>query len=213
MIRTPARTTRRWLATVVAGATLVGLTAGPAAAKGAKLELSKRVTVTGTQLKSSSDIGSTADPAIGMPAPTITGQGYNGKTVTFANDGKPRLLLFFAHWCPHCQRTVPKLVKLAKSHAFAGVEVDTVTTNTNKDYPNYPPSAWLARVHWPFGPVMADDDHARALLAFGGDAFPYFVFVDAGGKIQARASGELSPSTVAGALKRLAAGQPVINAS
>jgi thiol-disulfide isomerase/thioredoxin len=170
-------------------------------------ELSKRIVVTGRKLKSSSRIETSADPAIGKPAPGLTGQGFDGKTVTFVADGKPRIMIFLAHWCPHCQATVPRLVKLAVQGKLAAVEIDTVTTNTSKDLPNYPPSKWLKREKWPFKPVLADDAHAHALLAFGGDAFPFFVFIDASGKIVARASGELDPSSIAELARRLATGQ------
>ena len=49
--------------------------------------------VTGKALPSSNDVGDSNDPAIGMTVPTITGQGFDGSKVTFANDGKPRVVI------------------------------------------------------------------------------------------------------------------------
>jgi thiol-disulfide isomerase/thioredoxin len=185
----------------------VGLIATPAGASAPQRELSPRVTVAGKKLpQATAKLGTSADPAIGMTAPTLTGVGFDNQPVRFSNDGKPKIVLFLSHGCPHCQAEVPRLVKLAKQGKLKGVEFDTVTTNTSSNLPNYPPSKWLKREHWPFKPVLADDNNLRAFLGYGGDAFPFFVFVSADGKVAARAAGELSPSTIAQAAKRLAAG-------
>jgi thiol-disulfide isomerase/thioredoxin len=214
MTRTPR--TRRILSLATIGTVIVSalaLGAGPAAAKTAKTELSKKVVVTGAALEASDKIGSAADPAIGETAPTLTGQGFNGKKVKIGGPGEPRLVLFLSHSCPHCQAEVPRIVKLAKQGKLDGVEVDTVTTNTSKELPNYPPSKWLAREDWPFKKVLADDAKLRAFFGYGGEAFPYFVLLDADGKVVARASGELEPKTIAAAAKALAAGQSVFGSS
>ncbi len=70
-------------------------------------------------------------------------------------------------------------MELAKQGKLDGVEIDTVTTNTSKSLQNWPPSKWLKREHWPFTPVLADDGKLRAFFGYGGQAFPYFVLVDA----------------------------------
>ena len=152
----------RRLAPFLVGVISTSLAVGPAFATTASVERSPHVKVSGKALPTSNDVGDSADPAIGRTAPTITGQGFDGSTVTFASDGKPRMVLFVAHWCPHCQAEVPRIVKLAKQGKLAGVEINTVATNTDKSYPNYPPSKWLTREHWPFTPVLADDSQARA---------------------------------------------------
>jgi thiol-disulfide isomerase/thioredoxin len=116
------------------------------------------------------------------------------------------VVLFVAHWCPHCQAEVPRIVKLAKKKAFKGIAVSTVATGTNPGYPNYPPSAWLRREHWPF-PVMVDSQLQTAAVAYGLPSYPYFVFVDAQGKVAGRASGEIAPSDLKKVLTALAAGK------
>ena len=196
----------RLLAALVALAT-VGLAAGTASATVSSREVSKKVKVQGTALPESADQPSADDPAIGMTAPTLVGQGYDGQKVTFADDGKARILIFLSHSCPHCQAEVPRIVKLAGQGKLDAVEIDTVTTNTSKDLPNYPPSKWLKKEKWPFSPVLADDGRLRAFFGFGGQAFPFFVFVGADGKVAARVSGELEPATIAKAAARLAAGE------
>ena len=47
------------------------------------------------------------------------------------------------------------------------------------------------------------------LQAYGGDAFPFFVLLDAKGKVVARQTGEISDSTITTSLKDLAAGKPI----
>ena len=53
------------------------------------------------------------DPAIGMTAPVLVGADYDGNPtrVDPVNDG-PTMVIFLAHWCPHCNAEVPKLLQL-----------------------------------------------------------------------------------------------------
>ena len=61
-----------------------------------------------------------------------------------------------------------------------------MATGTTKQAPNYPPSAWLKSEDWPFA-VMADARSARGRLRLRRSArIPYFVFVDAEGKVAGR---------------------------
>jgi thiol-disulfide isomerase/thioredoxin len=186
---------------------LAALVAAPAGAQGLDDERSPRVRVAGKRLKASDDIGTADDPAIGKAAPRLTGLSLAGKKVTLASDGTPRIIVFLSHSCPHCQAEVPRIVALEREGKLDGVRVDTVTTNTTQQLPNWPPSEWLEGEDWPYSPVLADDGKLRALDAFGGDAFPYFVFVDADGKVAARISGELEPGTLAEAAARLVEGR------
>ena len=32
---------------------------------------------------------------------------FEGDAVAITNDGRPKIILLFAHWCPHCQNEVP----------------------------------------------------------------------------------------------------------
>jgi thiol-disulfide isomerase/thioredoxin len=148
------------------------------------------VTVTGTPLAKIPDSG--ADPAVGTTIPEVKGQAFDGSPVDIRNDGRPKLVLFVAHWCPHCQREVPLLTSYLKSHPLPkGVDLYTVATATNAQRPNYPPSAWLDKVGWK-APTMADSDAGQAADAFGLSAFPYFVAVDGSGKVVARTTGEIT---------------------
>ena len=79
------------------------------------------------------------DPAIGMTMPTLHGKSvFDGKPVTIAPNGKPQAIVFVAHWCPHCQAEVPRLVALAKQGVFKGLEVTAVATGTSDNYLELP---------------------------------------------------------------------------
>ena len=100
------------------------------------------VTVDGTPLPSTTR--RTADTAHRRrPIPTLAASRVRRPPVTIEPTGKPQVVVFVAHWCPHCQAEVPRLVDLAKQGVFDGVDVTAVATGTNSDAPNYPPSAWL----------------------------------------------------------------------
>jgi thiol-disulfide isomerase/thioredoxin len=183
----------------------LGVAAAPALARVSGRELSTRVRLPDGKLPAAEDLGTPDDPAVGKTAPAIVGQGFDGEKVRFANNGTPRIVLFLSHSCPHCQAEVPRIVELAEEGKLAGVEIDTVTTNTSKDLPNYPPSKWLNREDWPFSPVLLDDKKLRAFFGYGGDAYPYFVFIGADGVVKARISGELGKATLAEVAARLVA--------
>jgi cytochrome c biogenesis protein CcmG, thiol:disulfide interchange protein DsbE len=148
------------------------------------------VTVTGAALPKF-DGGST-DAAAGHTIPELRGQSFDGSPVDIRNDGRTKLILFVAHWCPHCQREVPLLTSYLKSHPLpSGVDLYTVSTNVTSKRPNYPPSAWLKKVGWT-APTLADSQGQDAANAFGLTAFPFFVAVDGSGKVVARTSGEIT---------------------
>jgi thiol-disulfide isomerase/thioredoxin len=153
------------------------------------LEQTQPVEVDGTALPRF-DQGT--DPAVGEPAPELRGASFDGTPVVVSHDGRPKLILFVAHWCPHCQREVPFLADhLASQPLPAGIDLVTVATSTDPASPNYPPSAWLASEGWTT-PTMADSDTFDAATAYGLSAFPFFVAVDADGNVVERASGELT---------------------
>lgn len=172
------------VATTLAGKT--GATTGAAVAGPAE---NQPVTIVGDALVPLPDNG--LDPAIGATAPTIDGHDFTGKAVIIKpGDGKPKLILFVAHWCPHCQREVPRIVKWTNDGSIPkSVDVVAVSTGVKSDQNNFPPSAWLAKENWP-GAIVADDTKSQAGLAYGLTGFPFFALVDGTGKVVARDSGE-----------------------
>ena len=137
-----------------------------------------------------------------------------GKPVQFGGaTGSPYALTFLAHYCPHCQNEVPRMVALGQGGQIAGVDVIGIPTGTTDEAPNYPPSAWLTREDWDF-PVALDDDASTAAEAYGLPAYPYFVFVDASGEVVGRTTGEIPEKDLEAIFTALAAGKslPLPNA-
>ncbi|MEM8621283.1 MAG: TlpA disulfide reductase family protein [Actinomycetota bacterium] len=130
------------------------------------------------------------DPAVGLPAPSISGQSFDGTPVR-VELGQPTMLMFLAHWCPACQAEVPELVEWEASGGVPdGVQVIGVATGTDSGAPNYPPSSWLADEEFPF-PVIADDDAQSLATAMGLPAYPYYVLLDENGRVVARGTGQV----------------------
>lgn len=156
------------------------------------------ITVEGTLPKFTQTNG---DPAAGQPSPTIEGKSFDG-TGEAVTPGKPTMLVFAAHWCPHCQAEIPRIVDWMAAGKAKGVDVVLIATGTNKSAPNYPPSSWLEDEGWK-GRVIADDDNATAAQAFGLSSYPYMVFIDADGKVTERLAGEQTSETLDAAVARI----------
>ena len=153
------------------------------------------VEVVGEALEALSDSGD--DSAIGLTAPTLNGFAFDGSTLSVTpGDGKPYMVVFLAHWCPHCNDEVPRLIEWKESGAVpADLQVIAVSTAVASDRPNYPPSQGVVNKAWPW-PVMADSEAMDAAQAYGVSGFPFFTIVGADGKVKARASGELGTDRI-----------------
>jgi cytochrome c biogenesis protein CcmG/thiol:disulfide interchange protein DsbE len=146
--------------------------------------------VTGA-LPSMSQASGNSDQAIGMDAPTVTGADFDGNQVSIANDGTAKVVLFLAHWCPHCQAEVPRVQAwLDQTGGVDGVDIYSVATAISSAQSNYPPSEWLDREGWT-SPVIVDDGDSSALRAFGNGGFPYWVFTNSDGTVALRLEGEI----------------------
>ena len=137
--------------------------------------------------------GEEPDPAMEMRAPAFAATSFDGTEVSvLPGDGTAKVIGFFAHWCPHCQRELPRIADwMADNRLPAGVEVIAVSTAVDPGGPNYPPSAWFEEEQWPAVVVRdsADDEIAEA---YGLRGFPYTVGIDADGRVVARVAGELN---------------------
>lgn len=147
------------------------------------------------------DSDTAGDPAVGMPAPALTHVEASGSTVSVAPapDG-PTMVLFVAHWCPHCAAEIQKLSDLtAAGELPEWLDIVAVSTAVNAEQPNYPPDQWLDGLAWTW-PVVNDlvrnDQTWADATAYGVDAFPFAVLVDADGIVTARWSGELDPDEI-----------------
>ena len=164
-------------------------------ATGKSVNVSKSVSIQGEALQKAENstgvIDPTTDTAVGSSAPTFTASQIDGRSYTY-EPGRPTLFVFIAHWCPHCQAEVPRMVEWdGKGLIPDTIDVVAVSTSASKSENNFPPSDWLTKEKWT-RPAVADSAASEIAAAYGVSGFPYFVAVDGGGKVVQRGSGELT---------------------
>lgn len=149
------------------------------------------VKATGTKLPPFPDAG--PDPARDAVFPQFIGSNVlDGSPLEITFDGRAKVLIFIAHWCPHCQREVPLLTRWINQNGLPpDVDLYGVSTGADAAQPNFPPAEWLLKENWPV-PTMADNDNNLVFKALGLSSFPSYVVVDASGRVVERATGELS---------------------
>jgi thiol-disulfide isomerase/thioredoxin len=148
------------------------------------------VTLTGAPLVPLPESG--ADQALGVKAPGLSGYDFDGNPVVVDPSKGPVMLVFLAHWCPHCNREAQQLMAWKASGAVPeGLQVIGVTTAVAPDRDHYPPSNWIRdEMKWDW-PVLADSAENEAVVAFGASGFPFVVILDTDGTVLSRWSGEV----------------------
>lgn len=157
---------------------------------------SQPVTIAGDALPGF-DPDAAVDEAVGLEAPVLTGLNFQGDEVKIdaPSDG-PYMVVFLAHWCPHCNTEVPRLLDWKNSGAVpAELQVVGVATAVAEGQANYPPATWFSNKGWSW-PVLVDETlgagtAGKAAVAYGASGWPYFVIVGADGLVKARVSGEI----------------------
>jgi thiol-disulfide isomerase/thioredoxin len=136
------------------------------------------------------------DPAFGTRAPVLVGEDFDGQTVRIdAAANGPTMVVFLAHWCPHCNAEVPRINELRDAGRIPeGLDIIAVSTALNPGRPNFPPSQWFEDMDWTY-PVLVDgvdmvQQNFIAADAYGIDGFPFVTLLDADGNVAARWSGE-----------------------
>lgn len=131
------------------------------------------------------------DPAVGMTAATISGGDWNGNQYSIGPDGTPKIVVFLAHWCPHCQAEVPVINQwLASGGLPDGVEIYSVTVFSDRLRGNWPPQTWLEDAAWTV-PVIMDDAIGTVATTVGMTSTPLYVVLDGENKVVQRISGEI----------------------
>ena len=132
-----------------------------------------------------------ADVAEGLTAPTVVGADWNGNEVTIEPDGTPKIVVFLAHWCPHCQAEVPVIQQwINEGNLPDDVEMVSVATGTSRLRDNWPPQDWLEEEGWT-PPVIMDDEIGTVAVNYGMSGTPMFVVLDGENTNLGRISGEL----------------------
>jgi thiol-disulfide isomerase/thioredoxin len=119
------------------------------------------------------------------------GQRFDGNPIAITGPGRPKVVVFIAHWCPHCQKEVPLLTQHLGGNLPADVDLYAVSTAAEEARGNYPPGRWLRAENWPVQTLL-DDAQGSAAQAYGLSSYPFFVAVDASGTVVDRRAGELT---------------------
>lgn len=134
-----------------------------------------------------------ADPAEGLIAPTVTGHDWEGNEYTIGPDGRAKIVVMLAHWCPHCQAEVPVVQNWLESGGLPdGVDVygTTVLTNRLRDGRTWPPQDWLEGEGWT-SPTIMDDRENSIVNAYGLVGTPTYVVLGPDNENLGRVSGEI----------------------
>ena len=138
------------------------------------------------------------DPAVGRTPPVVVGPDLlTGEPVRIESRGRPMVVAFYAHWCPHCQAEVEHLTDWLQTNDLpAGVDFYAVSVLEDDTRGNHPPDEWLRDEGWQH-PVVADTPDLAAVEAFGLRSVPYLVAVDADNTVVLRFVGNVGPTELA----------------
>lgn len=135
----------------------------------------------------------TADPAIGLTAPTVSGADWNDVPNTIGPGDNAKIVVMLAHWCPHCQAEVPVINQwLADGNLPEGVDLYGVTVLTNRlrDGSTWPPGEWLDDAGWT-SPTIMDDEQGSVVRAYGLTSTPTYVVLGPNNENLGRYAGEI----------------------
>lgn len=156
---------------------------------------SQPVTIDGETL-ATYEATASPDPAIGATAPRLSGLNFSGQPIEVNADEGAYMLVFLAHWCPHCNNEVPRLLDWKHSGQVpSDLRVFGVATAVDENADYYPPADWFANKGWEW-PVLVDESlgartAGKAAAAYGASGWPYLVIVGEDGTVKARVSGEV----------------------
>ena len=131
------------------------------------------------------------DIAFGWDAPMVEGTDWNGNPVTIdPGDGRSKLIVFLAHWCPHCQAEVPVVQAwLNETGGHPDVDIYGIATSNDRTRPNWPPGEWLEREGWT--PPTLVDNSGKAARDYGMAGTPFWAVVNGEGKVVYRIAGAI----------------------
>ncbi len=143
------------------------------------------------------------DEAVGTLIPAIIGENFEGNMVEVRpDDGVATLVVFLAHWCPHCNNEIPEINRIRDAGVWPdGLRVVGVSTAVSPQRPNFPPQRWLSEKDWTYEIIADAFDSSRSTFvaaeAFGVTGFPFMVLIDESGLVRGRWSGELGALALA----------------
>ncbi len=140
---------------------------------------------------------------VGQAVPDFSAPALGGGRVSWRDvRGTPVALVVWASWCPHCQRELPVVARVAPE--FPGVRVLTVTTAIGL-HPGPSPEEFVRSQHLAF-PVAVDDASQTLAQSLGIRSFPTVYWVGGEGRVRALTEGERGEDAVRASFRALAAG-------
>ena len=131
------------------------------------------------------------DPATGLAAPSVSGADWDDIPVEIRADGRPKVVIFLAHWCPHCQAEVPVVQQwLDDGNLPDDVDMYAISTAVDPNRPNYTPQEWLIDEGWTV-PTIMDDEISTASASFGMTGTPFYAVLDGNNVNLGRISGQI----------------------
>jgi peroxiredoxin len=129
-----------------------------------------------------------SDPLrIGDAVPDFAAPGLDGGRVSWSDyRGSPTVLVAWAPWCPHCQKELPVLDRVARD--YPGVRLASVVTAIGL-HPGPDPKEFMRENGMSF-PVAVDDERGTLAAGLGVTGFPTLYAVDPGGTVIAVTMGE-----------------------
>lgn len=141
------------------------------------------------------DLTVAGSAAANAPAPALAGPDVvTDEPLSLASlEGKPTLVVFWAHWCPHCQKMMPVFQRFADEHSDE-FNVLTVATaiGAQPSQPQYSSPKRLMTTQDITLPTMRDGE-GTAATAYDVTGFPAMYLVDANGVLVGSTTGELTP--------------------
>ena len=154
------------------------------------------VVVSGDPLPRLADNAGVNDAAAGMTAATVSGADWKGNSYSIAPDGRPKVVLFLAHWCPHCQAEVPEVQAwIDAGLAPSDVDLYSVVTLTDPTRAEWPPQRWLDGEGWTM-PVIMDDAGSSVSVSYGLSGTPFYVVLDGDNRVLFRVSGRIGVAAI-----------------
>ena len=125
--------------------------------------------------------------AVGEAVPDFVAPALGGGLVRWRDrEGSPTVLVVWAAWCPHCQRLLPPLARVAGE--FPAVRVLTVTTSIGR-YGGPSPEEFVERHGLSF-PVALDDSDNTLARSLGVFRYPTVYWVGRDGGVRGVTEGE-----------------------
>ncbi len=142
---------------------------------------------------------------VGKDAPPLSGKDVTGSGDVNLADmaGKPTLVVFWAHWCPHCQKELPIIQKLSKDMKgqvnFLTVSTSAQPGQGGEQYST--PEKFIKTVGITMPTIM--DTSGKDARAYALEGFPQLYFLDSSLTVKNQMSGEKPEELLKAELNKL----------